>query len=201
MYYLWMGDHIVLAANVGAHFIANNLLMFGFVMLWVHGHFWIAEVMLLINFGNLTVLYHRHSTSPLLVHIPVVSGPLAWNFVAIFWCGAAATNAHTLAARIVANIFVWTWLLYGLFYLAVFKDYTMGFAMSVLAAGITPLAHYTASLSMWANRHSFGIAPVPYQGCRSPVDLCLCNHGYSLCAISCNCPTAYVRKAGHWSPR
>ena len=135
MYYLWMGEHVVLAANVGSHFIANNLLMFGFVMLWVHAHFWIAELLLIINFVNLMVLYYRHAKSPLLVHVPVVVGPLAWTFVAIFWCGAAMVNAHNLAARIVANVFVWTWLLYGLYFLVVFKDYAMGFALSTLSAG------------------------------------------------------------------
>ena len=135
MYYLWMGDHVVVAANVGAHFIANNLLMFGFVMLWVHGHFWIGELLLLVNFANLTFLHHRHSTAPLLVHVPVITGPLAWTFVAIFWNGAAMVNAHTLAARITANVFVWTWLLYSLNFLVIWKDYTMGFAMSVLSAG------------------------------------------------------------------
>lgn len=137
MYHLWVGSHIATAANVGAHFIANNLLMFGFVMLWVHAHFWIAELLLLINFVNLSALYFRHSTAPLLVHIPVVSGPLAWNFVAIFWCGAAMVNAQNLAARILANIAIWGILGYGLFFLLAFKDYTMGFELSILAAGKT----------------------------------------------------------------
>ncbi|MCJ1447563.1 MAG: hypothetical protein MMC23_008074 [Stictis urceolatum] len=136
MYHLWAGDHKVTAANVGSHFIANNLLMFGFVMLWVHGFFWIAELLLLINFANLSTLYFRHSTSPLLVHIPVVSGPLAWNFVAIFWCGAAMVNAQNLAARILANIAIWGILGYGMFFLLAFKDYTMGFELSILAASL-----------------------------------------------------------------
>ena len=134
MYHLWAGDHVSTAANVGSHFIANNLLMFGFVMLWVHGHLVIAEIMLLLNFANLSMLYFRHSTSPLLVHIPVVSGPLAWNYVAIFWCGAAMVNAQNLAARVLANIAIWSFLAYGLFYLFAFKDWTMGFALSVLTA-------------------------------------------------------------------
>ena len=34
MYCLWMGDNVFTAANVGSHFIANNLLLFGFVMLY-----------------------------------------------------------------------------------------------------------------------------------------------------------------------
>lgn len=83
LYHLFQGDHVTVAANVGSHFIANNLLMFGFVMLWVYGHAAWAEVILIFNFFNLSTLYFRHPKTPLLVHIPVISGPLAWNFVAI----------------------------------------------------------------------------------------------------------------------
>ena len=136
MYHLYRGEHKAVAANVGSHFIANNLLMFGFVMLWVEGRrfFWIAEILLIINFLNLTALYFRHSTTPLLVHIPVVTGPLAWTFVALFWCGAAVVDAQNLPARILANVAVWGWLVYGLFFLIVYKDWTMGLALSVLTA-------------------------------------------------------------------
>jgi Fungal protein of unknown function (DUF1774) len=143
MYYLWAGDHKVEAANVGAHFITNNLLMFGFVMLWVRGirFFWVAELLLVLNFSNLSALYLRHPKTPLLVHIPVITGPLAWNFVALFWCGAAMVNATGLAARILANIAVWGWLCYGFFFLLAFKDWTMGFALSVLSACKSLLAN------------------------------------------------------------
>ncbi|MCJ1409647.1 hypothetical protein MMC19_003729 [Ptychographa xylographoides] len=129
-------DNVAAAANIGSHFIVNNLLQFAFVMLWVHSHFVWAELVLLVNFFNLSFLYFRHSRSPRLIHIAVVSGPLAWTFVAIFWCGAAMVNAQNLAARILANIAVWGILGYGLFFLAAFKDYTMGFELSVLAASL-----------------------------------------------------------------
>lgn len=45
-------------------------------------------------------------------------------------------NAHTLVARIFANIAVWSILVYGLFFLVTFKDYTMGFALSTLTASL-----------------------------------------------------------------
>ena len=35
-----------------------------------------------------------------------------------------------------ANIFIWTWLVYGGFYIFVFKDWAMGFCLSVLSAGM-----------------------------------------------------------------
>lgn len=123
------------AANVGSHFIVNNLLQAAFVLLWVHGRFWIAEAALIVNFFNLTALYLRHSTTPRFVHIPVVSGPLAWTFIAILWNGAAMVGAHSLPARILANVVVWAIFVFGLLFLVAFKDYTMGFELTILSAG------------------------------------------------------------------
>lgn len=125
------------ACAVGSHFILNNILHFTFVLLFVFGQHVIAEVVLVLNFINLTALYFRHNAYPRYIHVPVVSGPLAWTFVAIYWNGAIMVNApQTLVARIFANVFVWSILVYGGFFLAVYKDYTMGFNLSVLAAAL-----------------------------------------------------------------
>jgi hypothetical protein len=126
--------YVTAAANIGSHFVANNLLLFGFVHLWVRSHFVLAELLIVINFFNLSFAYFRHSTTPRLIHIGTVSGPLAWNFVALYWVGAVMVH-HTnhFAARIVANVFIWGWLGYGTFFLVAYKDYTMGYALSVLA--------------------------------------------------------------------
>lgn len=113
--------HVQAAAGVGSHFIFNNLLQFAFVMLFVRGHFVWAEVILIVNFFNLSFLYFRHSTHPHLIHIPVVSGPLAWTFVALYWNGAIAVNAHGAVARILANVAIWGILVYGVFFLAIYK--------------------------------------------------------------------------------
>lgn len=121
------------AANVGSHFIVNNLLTFGFIMLYVRGYFWQGELLHIVNFFNLIFLYFRHSTTPRFVHIPVVSGPLAWTWVALFWNGAAMVHAHNLPARILANIFIWAILLFGAFFIIVFKDYTIGFELAILS--------------------------------------------------------------------
>ncbi len=102
-------------------------------MLWVRGHFWQGELLLIVNLFNLTLLYFGHPTTPLLVHVPIVSAPLAWNYVAIFWDGAAMVNAHTLPARIVANIFIWGILVLGGFFVLTFKDYTMGIELAILS--------------------------------------------------------------------
>ncbi|KAG5925313.1 hypothetical protein E4U53_003347 [Claviceps sorghi] len=125
------------AASVGSHFILNNLFHFAFVMLFVRSHFVWAEIILILNFINLSTLYFRHNTSPRFIHAPVASGPLAWTFVAIYWNGALMVHhPHSLVARIFGNIFIWSILAYGAFFIVVFKDYTMGFALSVLSAAI-----------------------------------------------------------------
>jgi hypothetical protein len=125
--------YVTAAANIGAHFVANNLLLFGFVNLWVRSHYVLAELLIVINFFNLSFAYFRHSTTPRLIHIGTVSGPLAWNFVAMYWVGAVMVHTNHLAARIVANVFIWGWAGYGIFFLAAYKDYTMGYALSILS--------------------------------------------------------------------
>ncbi|KAI4930048.1 hypothetical protein J4E85_004672 [Alternaria conjuncta] len=134
-YALYMSDetYVTAAANLGSHFIANNLLLFGFVHLFTRSHFWLAFFLLVLNFGNLSLAYFRHSAAPRTIHVGTVSGPLAWNFVALYWVGAIAIHSNHFAARIVANVFIWGWLGYGMFFLVAYKDYTMGFALSVLA--------------------------------------------------------------------
>lgn len=125
------------ACAVGSHFIANNLLHFAFVMLFVRSHFVWAELILIINFFNLSSLAFRHHAYPRFIHTPVVSGPLAWTFVAIYWNGAIMVpHEGSLVARIFANLFVWSILVYGLFFIAIYKDYTMGFWLSVLSAAL-----------------------------------------------------------------
>ncbi|EFX05992.1 histone deacetylase [Grosmannia clavigera kw1407] len=127
------------AAAVGSHFILNNLLHSAFVMLFVTGHFVLAEIVLAANFINLSTLSMRHplASHPLaLVHLPTVAGPLAWTFVALFWNGAIAVpHAHSLFARVTANIFVWSILGYGLLFILL-GDISMGFLLSVLAAAL-----------------------------------------------------------------
>lgn len=125
------------AACVGSHFILNNLLHFAFVMLFVRSHFHWAEVILVVNFVNLSALYFRHNTYPRCIHAPAVAGPLAWTFVAIYWNGAIMVpHPQNLVARIFGNIFIWSILAYGSFFIVAYKDYAMGFALSVLAAAI-----------------------------------------------------------------
>ena len=144
-------DYVQAAASVGSHFILNNLFQFAFVMLFVRGRFILAEVILVLNFLNLTCLYYFHNTHPRFIHAPVVSWPLAWTFVALFWDGAIAAHAKGGAARILANVAIWAIFVYGMSFLTTYRvsqigsnpitthtpqDYTMGFALSVLSASL-----------------------------------------------------------------
>lgn len=125
--------YVKAAANIGSHYIASNLLLFGFIHLWVRSHFVLAELLIIVNFFNLSFAYFRHSTTPRPIHVGTIAGPLAWNFVALYWVGARAVHSDGLPARIVGNIFIWGILAYGAFFLVAFKDYTMGFSLSYLA--------------------------------------------------------------------
>jgi len=125
------------ACSVGSHFIVNNLLHFAWVLLFVHHHFVWSEIILILNFVNLTTLYFRHNNYARFIHVPAVSGPLAWTFVAIYWNGAIMVpHHHSLVARIFANVFIWSIMGYGMFFIILYKDYTMGFALSVLSASL-----------------------------------------------------------------
>jgi hypothetical protein len=57
--------------------------------------------------------------------------------------GAVMVNSTDLPARILANIAIWGILVYGIFFLAVYRDYTIGFALSILTAGKTSLEFAT----------------------------------------------------------
>ncbi|KAK3176862.1 hypothetical protein OEA41_008188 [Lepraria neglecta] len=140
-------------ANVGSQFILHSLLQIAFLFLWVYDHFWYAEAVLVLNDVNLKTLYFRHLRTPRYVHIPVVTGPLAWTFIAILSNGATMVNAHSYAARICANIAIWSILLYGTFFLLAFMDYAIGFELSILSLA---LAVHQLSIHVVALQWIFG---------------------------------------------
>jgi hypothetical protein len=42
-------------------------------------------------------------------------------------------HAHNLPARILANVAIWGILVFGVFFILAFKDYTMGFELAILS--------------------------------------------------------------------
>ncbi|MCJ1277296.1 hypothetical protein MMC21_005107 [Puttea exsequens] len=149
IYFLYTNneDLVNAAANVGSHFIVSNVMFVAWILFWVYEWFWIAEIPIILNFFNLTSLYFRHRRAPPFVHVPVVSGPLALNFVMLFWTGAAAINVHNVVARVFANSFVWAILFYGLFFTVAFKDYAMGYALSLLSLSLAIQQHATRDVA------------------------------------------------------
>ncbi|KIW06024.1 uncharacterized protein PV09_03203 [Verruconis gallopava] len=129
-------ETLTTACNLASTFTYHNLLQFGFIHLWCRSYFGWALLLQIVNFFNLTFAYFKYPKTTKLTHIAVVAAPLAWTFVSLYWTGAVAVHAKHLAARIVANVFVWTWLVYGYFYLIVFKDWALGFSLSVLSAAL-----------------------------------------------------------------
>jgi len=129
-------ESLTTACNLASTFTYHNLLQFGFIHLWCRSYFGWALLLQIVNFFNLTFAYFKYPKTTKLTHIAVLAAPLAWTFVSLYWTGAVAVHARHFAARIVANIFIWTWLVYGGFYIIIFKDWAMGFSLSVLAAAL-----------------------------------------------------------------
>lgn len=145
--YMWdvyKRDEVAVAAaqKLGLYFVATNLVWVASVLLWTHGCYLICLGVLASNFVGLTIAYRRCSKLPLGVHVPLLSGPLAFNFVALFMVGSANSGEGCPVVEMFATVFVWSFLVYGVVYLGVYKDYTMGFALSVLMAGKSSFSHF-----------------------------------------------------------
>ncbi|KAJ9256128.1 hypothetical protein DTO207G8_2698 [Paecilomyces variotii] len=127
---------VTAAANVAGHFILNNLFVFAWILLWVRNHFWGAEIILIAHFLNQSIAYWRHPALPAFVHLPAVAGPYAWTITALFWNGAVAVGSNSLAARLVANAFIWVIFVFGQFHILVAKDYLLGYSLSFLTLSL-----------------------------------------------------------------
>jgi len=126
--------HVKHACDAAVAFTAHNLLAFGFIHLWCRSYFGWALLLVIADFLLLTLAYFGLPRLPRFVHVAVLAGPLAFAFVALYWVGAVVVHARNFPARVVANVFVWTWAVYGGFYVVVFKDWAVGFALSALSA-------------------------------------------------------------------
>lgn len=125
------------------HFSAFNLGVFVWTLLFVHNHYFWSEVVLVLNFVNILLLYFEHKTYSvkpfsnwLLIHLPTAAFPFSWLLYAIFWNGAVLFHVHKLVGRIFANILIWLFLLVPGFFLVVFNDYGIGISSSWLMFGL-----------------------------------------------------------------
>ena len=109
------------AASTAAHFVASNALHAAFVLLFCRSFFYSAEVILILNFVNLSALYFRQGPHARPVqHLPS-SAHLAWTFVSIYWNLAIALVHHGVDAKIFGLVFIWSPLFYGLFAFIAYK--------------------------------------------------------------------------------
>jgi hypothetical protein len=132
-------------AVVGPHFTFSNIINFFWCYFFTREKYLIAEILLVVNLLNLLMLYFSHKTNSikniqdwLTIHLPVTGIPLSWTLYAIFWNGACLFHSHnkSLAARILANIFIWEFLLVPMTLLLLFSDWSVGLSTSFLMLGV-----------------------------------------------------------------
>ncbi|KAH3661886.1 hypothetical protein OGAPHI_006065 [Ogataea philodendri] len=130
---------------IGPHFAINNALQFLWCYFFNKEKFALAELVLIINLLNLLALYFTHRTVSiknvgdwLTIHFPVTALPLSWTMYAIFWNGACLVHSHnkSLIARILANVFIWEFLLVPLAILVLYHDWSIGLSTSLLMLGL-----------------------------------------------------------------
>ena len=95
------------ATSISSHYVASNLFLSSFVHAWVHGYFWLAELLLVINLFNLSLAYFRYPATPCSIHLGTIAGPLAWNFTALYWVSAVTFDSTHVMSRIAANASMW----------------------------------------------------------------------------------------------
>lgn len=125
--------------HVDTHFIGFNVGSFIWSLLFAKQHYILAEIVLILNLVNISVLYFKHKTfkiQPLTtwvyVHLAGVAFPFSWLLYAIFWNGAVVFHSTKLFGRIVANIFIWDFLLIPGAFLLLFEDWGVGLSSAAL---------------------------------------------------------------------
>lgn len=140
------------AAAVGAHFILFNVLHFVWIMLWTSYHPILSEIVVIINFFNLTGAYFRHPSTaraPNFIHLAVSALPLTFEFFLLLWNGAVMVHCyHSLVCRVLANIAIWGIVGFAGFFLFAFNDFYVGFATSFLAAGLGVEQFFTKVIAL-----------------------------------------------------
>lgn len=148
----WSRDNGLRETNVGtvySRFAIFNILQFGWALLWVHHHFALSEIVLILNFLNILQVYLRlgHKLGPLtrerflrlvFIEAPVARLTLAVLFIDILHNGAVAFHVHGTAGRLLANIFIWIILVVGGGVVVWFRDWVFGLA----------IAYHTLSLAI-----------------------------------------------------
>lgn len=155
------------AAAVGAHFILFNVLHFIWSLFWCTGHPILSEIIVIINFFNLTGAYFRHPSTtraPNYVHLAVSALPLTFEFFLLLWNGAVMFHCHhSLVCRILANVTIWGITTFAGFFLLGFNDFYVGFATTFLAAGLGVGQFFTKVIALqWP--FAFAVMSISFVG-------------------------------------
>lgn len=182
-----------------AHYIAHNFLHVAFVTFCSRSEFLFAEVALILDLFQLFALHLYHCshlrltlwirgflgqpTNPSVKSQwdrSIISGPLSWVVVALFWNGAMVIpQREGLAASIVGNIFIWVICVTGVFCGIVYKvrhhgrtlfvqlshnaqDCTMTMCLSFLSAAIG-VGQYRLMDGSSPTEHSIQLIPLLLQ--------------------------------------
>ncbi|KAH3673201.1 hypothetical protein WICMUC_003819 [Wickerhamomyces mucosus] len=136
-------SRLEVAQTTGWYFTLFNILQLIWVLLFSHGHYILAELVVILNFFNILVLYLvsksykiKNLTNYLLIHIPTAAFPVSWLLYALFWNGAVAIGSQSLASRIVANVFIWQFLIIPGFFLVFYRDWAIGLSSAYLVLGL-----------------------------------------------------------------
>lgn len=130
---------LLIVQLIGWHFPIFNVLHYVWAELFTSGHYFWSEVIVIVNLFNILGLYFSHKTFTLrpvsnwlLIHAPLVALPFSWLLYALFWNGAVWLHIHKTWGRIVANVFIWDFLLVPGLFLLIFNDWAIGFSTSYL---------------------------------------------------------------------
>lgn len=110
----------------------NNLFVLAFTLLFAHAKFWWAEVFDIFSLINQAALYWSFPGLHAFIHLPVVAGPYAWSILTLFWNGAVAVGSNSTPLRLVANVFIWVFFVFGQAHIVIRNDQYLGYALSLL---------------------------------------------------------------------
>ncbi|KAK9476857.1 hypothetical protein V1514DRAFT_335597 [Lipomyces japonicus] len=131
------------AQRVVVPFITFDSLHFLWVLFLAHGHYVLAEIVVILNFATSVLQYlasRTTSLSPLAkwltIHLGASAFPLAWTLFAVLWTGAVAVHSQSIFSRVLANILIWSLLVFPSLVLVLFADFSFGFASAFLTWGL-----------------------------------------------------------------
>lgn len=154
----WSSDSSVrdTAQGVGHVFTAYQLLQtlwaFFFGKFDGRFHYIISWVIVVLNAANIMYYHHRKATYNIrptsrwwFIHVPVMSMPGAWLLYAFFWNGALAlhwdSDHKSIVGGILANVFIWVFLLDACYVLFMYRDWSTAFATAFWMCAISHTQH------------------------------------------------------------